>query len=109
MNVRKTLGTITLASLIGLAGCSEKGKEVSYKEGTFRGYDIIIREGVLGKEIQINRDISKDSYLYARDRDGNGVVDEIFLWSIPKGSPIEKYANPDSLEVAYNEVKNQGE
>ena len=107
--MKDTLKKILTGALIlgSLGGCSKN--EAFYKEGNFRGYKAIIGCDGEGRKINI---YDNEGRLFGLDEGGNegdGRFDRINLSTVPKGHPLEKYANPDSLEVAYNQIKNQGE
>lgn len=96
-----------------LSGCGENKNNTSYisKEGTFRGYEVSITGSDVDRSIFIaigkRKSNGLDKGISAKDHFNHGQFSEIYLWGVPKGHPITKYANLDSLEVAYNEVKNK--
>jgi hypothetical protein len=53
--------------------------------------------------------LARDIYPCSKDSIGDGRIDEINLYNIPKGHKLEKYVNLDSLNKLYNEVKETGE
>jgi hypothetical protein len=49
-----------------------------------------------------------DNFPVSKGNIGDGRFDEIKLYHVPKGHPLEKYANLDYLTKLYNEVNETG-
>lgn len=112
----KTLTALLAGALaLNVAGCSGNPSDWSpEKMGKFEGYEV--RIGVKGGKRYIGlsenleqwkRHSSKASYLHANDFNNDERFDEILLDSLPKGHPLERYANPETLEKAYQAVLDQ--
>ena len=129
MNKALKIGLVSLLGLAGLASCGklEISGNAFYQKGKFRGY--VAEAGVFPDNGPKCVNISQDGHLppigvfgiSAHDYNMNGRfdmavskghMDEIGV-SLQSGMPVisqlNLYANPDSLEVAYNELKTQWE
>ncbi len=108
-----TVGIVGTVAIIGLKECSylesENTKDYFSRSGNFRGYKTVISQDGLGRQIYLEPKVKREfvSYLHGLDEDCDGRFDTITLIGLPKGHALEKYANSDSLKVAYEEVKNQ--
>src|SRR3989344_5782568 len=90
---------LTLGSLVGIlqSGC---GNEPQFEriEGKFRGYSVIHTLDGRGRIINININPEEELVngipisIYAIDKNNDGRFDEIGFY-IPKGHPLEAYAN----------------
>jgi len=104
----KTLRNIItgIALLGGLAGCGEKREYMPQTETQINGYIVRASVGDIAPGmhivIQENKDTLYKPLVFARDNDVDGRFDEIGLQNVPKGHPLEAYANLDSLEVMWN-------
>ena len=104
------IGLVGLVGIMPLIGCG--GTETEFqKNGEFRGYTGRIVE--MDKFRFINLYDPKDNSLLTAtdgfDSKKDGRFDEIILSEVKNGSSLEKYANIDSLELAYNTIKREGE
>lgn len=73
------------------------------------GNSIRIEENDLSENIDKPHILATDNFPFSKDSVGDGRIDEINLYFIPKGHRLEEYANLDSLNKLYNEVKQTGE
>ena len=98
------LSKIVLAGFLALTGCYDSSHDFK-KEGEFRGYKATAFINPFGRGIHLKDD--PKILLAAMDYDNDGVFDNILLEGLPKDHPLEKYANLDSLKLAYKELKTQ--
>jgi hypothetical protein len=112
--MKKTLRNILTAGLtsLALAGCRELPNTENFI-GTFRGYETSVFKYGNSSRVTIIAPGFDWNRLIASDFDNDGNFDEITLaavsiddWKRAGLSPSElyKYANSDSLRLAYNEV-----
>ncbi len=73
------------------------------REGTYEGYPTTIGLDGGGRGICIT---DSNAWISAKDYDNDGRFDEITFRSLPKGHPLEKLANLETLENAYESVRN---
>ena len=93
-----TLFGAGLIALSGLVGCKQIPSVVTM--GKFRGYDV--RLIVNSERIMWLADST--GYLHVIDEAPyDGRFDDIKSY-VPKGHPLKNYANPDSLELAYETI-----
>lgn len=103
------LVTLALAVPVVLAGCGN-GERVIVKDGTFRGFPARAVVDADGRSIALNNkgDENRESQLRSGikgvDSDNDGRLDEILLYRILSGHPLEQYVNLDSLELAYKTI-----
>jgi hypothetical protein len=92
-----------------MADCQQPGGYF-VKTGTFRGYPAKIRVNGMGRIVTISRSASEPNiYVTALDRGNDGRFDELRLNHVPKGDPLEGFANFQTLEDAYKEVSATGQ
>jgi hypothetical protein len=105
---KSKLGNLLLVgtAALNLAGCGGGTDVMPLKEADINGYHV---GAVINSRRIIN--ISDPSLgpnahfrVYGLDRDIDGRFDEIGLLNIPKGHPLENYANLDSLESMWSRV-----
>jgi len=101
-----------LAGLLtaSIVGCGPSVPE-QHKQGRFRGFEVTVDIGWFGpRNIKLEDKTAnyRATFLIARDRSRgslpDGRFDEISLKYVPKGHILERYANLDSLELAYQTV-----
>jgi hypothetical protein len=92
--------TLIAALPLIFGGCGGSKPDIN---GTFRGYRATLSNSV-ARHVVIHE---TSGFVYGIDFNEDGRIDEIGL-KVPKGSPLERYANPDSLEVAYSELTQSG-
>lgn len=100
---------ISLASLVGCQGMY-KNMSIDRQVEKANGYDVVImyyNKEHKGADIRIGNyqdEQGFDYVLYARDRDGDGRVEEIHI-NAPKGSPLEKLACAEKIDEIYTSLK----
>lgn len=72
------------------------------------GNSIRIEENDSSENIDKPHILARDDFPFTKDSVGDGRIDDIRLYYIPKGHRLEEYANLDSLNKLYNEVKETG-
>ncbi|HLC73777.1 MAG TPA: hypothetical protein VJH20_04040 [Candidatus Nanoarchaeia archaeon] len=101
-----------LAGLLStsMAGCEPNVPEL-HQQGRFRDFEVTVDIDWLGPrniKLEDNTQSYRKTYLTASDRSEgslpDGRFDEISLKYVPKGHILERYANLDSLELAYQTV-----
>jgi hypothetical protein len=98
-----TLGALVLA----LSGCGGKQESIEVKDGSFRGYPVhVIDDHVWARQITMTEKGNPTIYVHAQGTHGYK-FNTIELNKVREGSPLEKYANLDSLELAYKTIMQQ--
>jgi len=111
--MKKTFRKTALAGLTSLAlvidGCNS-GKDIMQREAIMGNYKILFSIDGLGRHLVIKEgsDSTNTPFLFAKDHGKDGRFDEINLHYVPRGNPLEAYANIDSLETIWNRVIKEG-
>lgn len=121
-NTIRKLGLVGLAALT-LAGCNGVKNKTTF--GSFRGHDTMVNQFKDGSaEVSISSPnnfslgiIYANEYILIGYRNKNGQFDRIETNDIDvrknshanKESPLNKYANPDSLNLAYHLILEQNQ
>lgn len=84
-----------------LVTCSAEKNLPENIEGTFRGYKARIVYNGMGRHINIFS--AEGGRVSGTDLENNGQIDRINI-VVPRGHNLIKYANPDSLERAHDEL-----
>jgi hypothetical protein len=107
-NKLKRLG-LALSVAGAFSGCGTKNYS------SYEGHPVTLNEGQIstnGKVLYTNgrilmiKDIHGNS-LIAGDYDKDGRYDNIGLQELPKGSPLEQFANPQSLKEITDKILNE--
>lgn len=107
MKSLKNLVKIAFVSLIGLTGCRDMSNDFD-KKGNFRGYPARAGISPYGRHVRLDADENQTTYILAIDMLNDGQFEEIRLRNLPSGHPLEKYADLDSLELAYKQISEEG-
>lgn len=116
----KKLITLLSIPLIALTLNSCRDSSHNFSKYKVKG-DLFVRvwKDEMGNTIKIERKdllnildaphiLARDNYPFLKDSVGDDRIDKIDLEYTPRGHPLEKYANLDSLAKLYNEVKETG-
>jgi hypothetical protein len=103
---RKISGLMAFVASLPLlfGGCRDRSKDFG-KFGKVDGYNAVAFVDGPSRRVTIyaGNDI-EDGYITALDRENDGRFDEIQMYKIPKGHPLEKRASLEGMEQAYAEV-----
>lgn len=105
MNRLKSLG-LGLAVVTAFSGCG-----ANYYYSSYNGYNVTIKEFDPSNEKRIIitiKDIDGKA-LSATDSNKDGRYDVIDLSALPKDSPLEQFANPQSLKEITDKVMKEAE
>lgn len=104
MRKQTKLATLALGVLTGLSGC-EKSNVDKYGKGKIDGYHATaFVDGNMRTLVIHAGDVYKEGVLLATDVNNDGRFDEITLDTLPKGHPLEQYANLRRLEEVYSQI-----
>lgn len=103
---KKGARATALAGLValGLSGCADRSHNFLNKE-IVGNYEFSRSLDGRGRIVNVIDTANSFRSVYGRDDNNDGRFDEIgFSAEVPKGSPLEAYANLDSLEAIWNRL-----
>ena len=90
-------GAVALGSVFGC------GPET--KKGEYENYQVQLKKDGEKRELRINDKNDCKIMLMGVDLENDKRFDIIYLMHLPQGHPLEKYANPDSLNKIHNTIE----
>jgi len=88
-----------------LAGCS-RDPNITIKQGVFRGFDVAVVKTSAERNIIMSDPKVPYWYISGHVSNLDGRFNEIGIY-VSKWHDLDKYANPDSLELAYSTIMEQ--
>ncbi len=107
MGIIRRLSALGFGVGLGISGCIDRS-QYFVKNGVIDGYETQAARNENGCVfLMIDEKPNEISYLCGLDRNCDGRFDKIDLDSVPKGHPIEKYADIRKISELFKQLRDQ--